>query len=358
LGGTAASGYQTTAGLAANVAALTSNNATNLGGASAASYQTTAGLSANVAALTSNNATNLGGLSAASYANLSVATFTTSVNVGANVQLSTLTVTANAAAIGPGFIANSTGAYHTGLINAASHTATGYVANTTGVYHTGTVNAASHTTTGFTANTTGVYPTSNSSGQALGLSTARYILYANSVDVTGTAALGNTTVTGFVNASVSVNSALVAVGTAFVANTTGAYHTGTINAASHTVGAAVVANTTGFFTAAGVYVNTIAIKAPNTGLVTATSAAANGYTYLTGGMLMQWGWVSAANTGAVATFAIAFPTAALICTASAVNTTATQGNCTISVKTINTTAVTIQTGNTTATNCHYIVIGN
>lgn len=38
LGGTAASGYQTTAGLSANVATLTANNATNLGGVAASSY--------------------------------------------------------------------------------------------------------------------------------------------------------------------------------------------------------------------------------------------------------------------------------------------------------------------------------
>ena len=44
LGGTAASGYQTTAGLSANVATLTANNSSYLGGTPAAGYQTTAGL--------------------------------------------------------------------------------------------------------------------------------------------------------------------------------------------------------------------------------------------------------------------------------------------------------------------------
>lgn len=85
------SNYQTTAGLSANVAtltsnnstfsygktegalnvnsALTANNSTNLGGVAAASYQTTAGLSANVATLTSNNATNLNGQPASFYTN-------------------------------------------------------------------------------------------------------------------------------------------------------------------------------------------------------------------------------------------------------------------------------------------------
>ena len=80
--------YQTTAGLAANVATLTANNSTNFDGLSlttvqsqitgnaatayanavanaAALYQTTAGLSANVATLTANNSTNFGGVSLA-----------------------------------------------------------------------------------------------------------------------------------------------------------------------------------------------------------------------------------------------------------------------------------------------------
>jgi len=58
-----------------------------------------------------------------------------------------------------------------------------------------------------------------------------------------TAAMGNTTITGFANASVSVNSAILTVGTSFIANTTGAYHTGLVNAASHTT-SGFVANTT------------------------------------------------------------------------------------------------------------------
>ena len=60
-----------------------------------------------------------------------------------------------------------------------------------------------------------------------------------------TLAAGNTTITGFANVSTSVNSALLTVGTSFIANTTGAYHTGTVNAASHTVGSSFIANSTG-----------------------------------------------------------------------------------------------------------------
>jgi hypothetical protein len=59
-----------------------------------------------------------------------------------------------------------------------------------------------------------------------------------------TLAAGNTTVTGFVNASSSVNSAIISVGTAFIANSTGVYHTGVVNAAAHTIGTNFIANTT------------------------------------------------------------------------------------------------------------------
>jgi hypothetical protein len=187
---------------------------------------------------------------------------------------------------GSSFIANTTGAYHTGIINAASHTVgtsfianstgvtttgfanvattlaagnttitgfanasvsvnsalltvgTSFIANTTGAYHTGTINAASFTTTNFRANTTGAYPLSNTAGNALGNTISRWALsattgsFAGAVDGITTLAAGNTTITGFANASVSVNSALLTVGTSFIANTTGVTTTGFANVAT------------------------------------------------------------------------------------------------------------------------------
>lgn len=70
---------------------------------------------------------------------------------------------------------------------------------------------------------------------------------AQAVSGITTLAAGNTTITGFVNATSSVNSAVLAVGTNFVANTLGAYHTGTVNASSHTIGTTLVANTLGVY---------------------------------------------------------------------------------------------------------------
>ena len=219
------------------------------------------------------------------------------------------------------------------VVNATSYAiGSSFVANTTGVYHTGTVNASSITTTGLVANVTGVYPTSNTSGTDLGVSNRRWVVNANTINASGlvtalaganvvgtidlddvnisgnltvsgtttyinTTTLnvgdnivslnadlgalvaptenagleinrgsaanvsfswnettdswtsGNTDITGYANASVSVNSALLTVGTSFIANTTGAYHTGTVNAASFTVGSSLIANSTALTTA-------------------------------------------------------------------------------------------------------------
>ena len=100
------------------------------------------------------------------------------------------------------------------------------------------------------------------SGSALGNTSNRWNVLANSgnftntVTITGATSLqdtlavtrtisgGNTNITGFVNASASVNSAILTIGTSFIANTTGAYHTGTINAASFST-SGLLANTTG-----------------------------------------------------------------------------------------------------------------
>jgi hypothetical protein len=272
-------------------------------------------------------------------------------NISTSVNSALLTV-------GTAFVANTTGAYHTGLVNASSFTVgTSFIANTIGAYHTGTINAVSFTTTNFIANTTGSYPLSNTAGTALGATTQRWVVLANTgnfsglitgsagANITGTANLvdvnisgnltvsgtttyintttlnigdnivslnadvtnvtaptenaglevnrgsaanvsflwnetsdswtaGNTDITGYANATVSVNSALLTVGTnfianttaivgtgyanvttsvnsalltvgtSFIANTTGAYHTGIVNGASHTVGTAFIANST------------------------------------------------------------------------------------------------------------------
>ena len=97
--------------------------------------------------------------------------------------------------------------------------------------------------------------------------------------IAGFATLGNTTVTGFVNASVSVNSALITVGTSLIGNTTGLYHTGTVNAASHTT-SGVTANATGVYPSSN-SVGTALGAAANRWIINANTINASGL--ITGG---------------------------------------------------------------------------
>ena len=109
-------------------------------------------------------------------------------------------------------------------------------------FYANTSQLAVANTSGLTIGSGGIFPTSNSTATSLGSSTQRWILNANTGSFAGavsgitTLAAGNTTITGFANVSVSVNSALLTVGTSFIANTTGAYHTGLVNAASINIG--------------------------------------------------------------------------------------------------------------------------
>lgn len=155
---------------------------------------------------------------------------TTSANVGGNVQITTSqygitgnTTTAPTMALsGTGLVGGNstiTGSFSINIANSigntvitttqttiSNSTAAFYVANSTGVFHNnGTINATSHSTSGTVANTLGVYPTSNTVGTALGSTTQRWILNANTINasglITGTA---GATITGTINASASI----------------------------------------------------------------------------------------------------------------------------------------------------------
>ena len=268
-----------------------------------------------------------------------VAVNTASFTVGALFTANSTLV--NAAAI------NVTGQVNTSTFYAATsaNVGTAVVANATGVWTTGTVNAAAHTTAGLTINATSIVPASNSSGQLLGNSTARFALSATTIDattITGTSA----NVTGSVNASshtvgttftanaTLVNAAAINItgqvntatlyattsaniASAVQANATGIWTTGTANAAVVSVGNSVIANSTALrlgnstvavaFVAnggngsAGQVLTSNATAAywatPTTGTVTSV-ATGNG---LSGGTITATGTVSAvANAGIVA----------------------------------------------------------
>lgn len=93
----------------------------------------------------------------------------------------------------PGVAFVVTGAANVSVsVNSASFTVgTSFIANATGAYHSGVINASSFTTTGFVANTTAIIPSSNT--VLLGNNIGRFVISANTgnfsgdVVITGTA---------------------------------------------------------------------------------------------------------------------------------------------------------------------------
>ena len=140
--------------------------------------------------------------------------------------------------------------------------------------------------------------------------------------------------------------------------------TGTVNATSHTVGTAFTANSTLVNAAAinvmnqtntgTLYVTASVTVLSNTFNLGSPTKAANGYTYLSNGLLYQWGTVSANSTTGNATFTVAFPTACQSVTLSVIGS----ANIAYQVASPNTTVATIRTSSTTtAINVQYQAIG-
>ena len=171
-----------------------------------------------------------------------------------------------------------------GLLTAGNTTVTGFVNATV------SVNSALHSVGAtFTANATLVNAAAINITGAVNTAT---LFTSGAAAVSTTLSSGNVTTTGFVNATVSVNSALHTVGTAFIANTIGVYHTGTMNAASHTVGSGTVVNSTvivsaGSLLSANIQVNpqttTYTLAASDSGkIIPVTNTTATTLTILAG----------------------------------------------------------------------------
>jgi hypothetical protein len=190
------------------------------------------------------------------YANITgqvnTATFfaATSANVGGNVQITvsqygitgnvttapTMSLTGSALTIGNSSI---TGAPSINLANSTGNTTVnvtsigsswGLISNASGVYHSGVVNAASHTTTTTVSNTTGFFPTTNAI--ALGNSIGLWVISANSLGANSITVTGGNLNAATVYATGLVNAAnFVTTGTV---NTATVFATGLVNAANFT----------------------------------------------------------------------------------------------------------------------------
>jgi len=94
--------------------------------------------------------------------------------------------------------------------------------------------------------------------------------------------------------------------------------------------------------------------APNILNVGTPTKAANGFTYITNSIKINWGWVSANDSTGNATFTSAFSTIPYVVMATSSNSGATY---TASVISQNSTTAVIRTANTTAANVYYIALG-
>jgi hypothetical protein len=160
------------------IGTLTANNANNLGGTAASGYQTTAGLSANVATLTANNANNLGGQLPAYYTNATNITTGTLpyAQIPANIINTTAAFTRTGiTTFSANVVLGSSGLSANGSFGTATHvlhsngTATYWAADDQGVTSVATGNGLTGGTitttgtlsvlanTGIVANATGVY---------------------------------------------------------------------------------------------------------------------------------------------------------------------------------------------------------
>ena len=254
------------------------------------------------------------------------------------------TGTVNAASLTTsGVTTNTSGVYTTGTVNAASHTVgTSTTANATGVYTTGTVNAASLTTSGVTTNTSGVYTTGVVNGSTIsvgtsvianttrltigtavglqangGIGTAGQLLTSNGTTIywstPAASVAGSNTQIQFNNSGTLAGDAGLTYNiTTDTLSTNAILVTTSINAASYTVGTSTTANTTGVFTTGTVNGATISVgtsvvaNTSRLALGTAVGLQANGSIGTTGQVLTSNGttvyWGST-STGTVTSVA-------------------------------------------------------
>ena len=255
LGGLIANGYQTTTGLSANVATLTSNNTSFVGSVSAANvvsnaqlssnlanYQTTAGLSANVLTLTANNTSFVGSVSAANVVSnaqlvANLANYQTTAGLSANVA----TLTAN----NTSFVGN---------ITAANVVSNGQLVANLANYQT---------TSGLSANVLTL--TSNNTSFVGSVSAANVVsnaqLLSNLANYQTTAGMSSYQTTAGLSANVAT---LTSNNTSFV---------GSVSAANVVSNTQLSSNLANYQTTAGLSANVLTLIANNTSFVGTVSAA-------------------------------------------------------------------------------------
>ena len=137
-------------------------------------------------------------------------------------------------------IANSQG--NTTINTTSINTSWGLITNTSGLYHTGVINSFSYNTGSLYGSSTGGAIV-NTTYVAVGNTSVNTVITYGSI-TGGNWLVANTS--GLYHTG-TMNAATVSIGTNFVANTSGLYHTGTMNAATVSIGTNFVANALGVY---------------------------------------------------------------------------------------------------------------
>jgi hypothetical protein len=231
--------YQTTAGLASNVATLTANNSTNLNGQPATFYTNASNITTGTLGTgrlpQANTTANGAVILLDSVTNTSISVYAPTANAvktsydaaiaantrAASAQTAAASAYTNAVAYVDGKSFVNTSQLSTNLAN--YQTTAGLAANVATLTANNSTNLGGQPASFYTNASnisTGTLAFARLPALYLGTTTIQSTSAAQAVTGITTLAAGNTTITGFVNASVSVNSALLTVGSNFIANTT------------------------------------------------------------------------------------------------------------------------------------------
>lgn len=217
-----------------------------------------------------------------------------------------------------------------------------YTTNTLGIGNT-VVNTSAFYISNGTTNTGISLPTSVQWGGT------NQFLHANGSWVAVTPAGSNTSIQYSNNGVISANAGFTYD---YSVSTLGIGSNVSLNTSSLKIGNATV---NASINSSSINVNSIKVNS-NTAYLGSSITSSNGYTWLPNGLMMQWGKVTANNSGGNITFANVFPTQ-LFSIQFTTNTSTWNSTYTPQLIASNTSTANVRTGNATSTTVFYMAIG-
>jgi hypothetical protein len=315
----------------------------------------TANISANSILITLANSTGIANLQPTQLVIGNATINTTVASVGANVLIDTARI----------FLGNST-------VNSMANSVLIKIANSSGIANLQpTQFLIGNAIVNSTAVAVGANVVINTTAVFIGNSTANAFANSILVQVSNSTGVSNLTSTDLTIGQTVVNSLAVTVGANLfinairfsvgnttvntIANSLGVMTSNSSGITNVNPGSIVTGNSTVFCNVGVVGISLTGSNTLNLGSGS-KSAAANGYTFLPNGLILQWGWVAANATAGNITFPVAFPTA--VFSYQAVSNSAVAAN-TVAIIAANTTTMNVRsTSIAAASNSFWLAIGN